>query len=163
MKSTLTALALTSAMLSAAPSASDTIILENGNFRRTIHTKGTIATTSLLNKLDGKTLTPTDARAFVIHLKGGKTLTPSDFSIRSQLSGTRSIGGKPQTVTEIVMSSEQPAAEAKLVYRFGDGDPYCRKSLEITPANDLEVTRIDLESLNLPQAYQPYTLSQITS
>ena len=145
MKSTLTALALTSAMLSAAPSASDTIILENGNFRRTIHTKGTIATTSLLNKLDGK------------------TLTPSDFSIRSQLSWTRSIGGKPQTVTEIVMSSEQPAAEAKLVYRFGDGDPYCRKSLEITPANDLEVTRIDLESLNLPQAYQPYTLSQITS
>ena len=150
-------------LLHGAPLDGDTITLENGNFRRTINLKATVATTSLLNKLDGKTLTPSKAQAFVIHLKDGKTLTPADFSIRSKSSGTRTIEGDALTVTEIVMGSEQPAAEAKLIYRFGDGDRYCRKSLEITPGVDLEVTRIDLESLGLPQAYQPYTIRQITT
>lgn len=155
--------ALTPAWLCAATSHGDTIVLENENFRRTLELSETVATTSILNKLDGKTLTPANARAFVIHLADGKTLTPADFSIRSTSSASRMVEGRPRTVTEIAMNSKQAAAEVKLIYQFSDDDHYCRKSLEITPARDLEVTRIDLESLDLPQAYQPYTIRQITT
>jgi hypothetical protein len=153
-------LALTPAILPAATPEGDSVILENANFRRTINIKGSVATTSILNKLDGKTLTPAHAQAFVIHLKDGRVLTASDFSFRSKSSAIDDHG---RTLTEIVLGSGQPAVEAKLIYRFGPEDRYCGKSLEITPSGDLEVARIDLESLELPQAYQPYTISQITT
>lgn len=158
-----TLFALAPALLPVATLYGDTIELENENFRRTIDLKGTVATTSLLNKLDGKTLKPSGGHAFVIHLKDGKTLTPADFSLRSTSSVSKTIKGEPLTVTEIVMGSERLAAEAKVTYRFGDEDHFCRKTLEITPRKDLEVSRIDLESLDLPQAYQPYTIRQITT
>ena len=141
----------------------DLMILENDKLRRVITTDGTVATTSILNKLDGKTLTPTEAQAFVIHLQNGKALTSGDFLVTSTSSSSEVVDGRLLLRLEIGMRSEDPALEARLVYRLGEEDAFARKSLELTPAADLEVARIDLESLELSEAYQPYTLSQITA
>ncbi len=142
---------------------SNSIILENNRLRRAITTEGTVATTSILNKLDGKTLTPSDAKAFVIHLPDGGMLEPSDFSVTSKRSSTEEDENGRRTRVEIEMRAEDSAVEARLVYRLGEDESFARKSLELTPAADLKITRIDLESLELSEAYQPYTLSQITA
>ncbi|WP_338288595.1 hypothetical protein [Luteolibacter sp. LG18] len=153
-------------LMLAAPQAlieGDTITIGNGKLKRTISTKSAISTTEILNKLDGKTLVPGNAREFVLHLKTGATLSPSDFSIVSKKAGQPVIDGKEVACLEIGMKAARPAMEAKLTYVLGADDSFIRKSLEITPAQDLEIAGIDLESLTLAQAYQPYTISQITA
>ncbi|MFD0895718.1 hypothetical protein KBB96_01955 [Luteolibacter ambystomatis] len=141
----------------------DIVTIENSTLKRTITTKGGVSTTSILNKLDGKTLAPESAREFILHLKDGSMLSPSDFSIVSRTSDNPVVDGKEVARVEIVMKSARSAVEAKLIYLLGSDDSFSRKSLELTPAADLELTRIDLESLQLAQAYQPYTISQITA
>lgn len=166
MRSLLPLIVLTPALLFAKPGTGidgDTVILENSKLKRTLSTRSGVSTVAILNKLDGKTLTPAKSRDFIIHLTDGSSLSPADFSVISKSSGTPEAGGKGLTRTEIVMRSTRPVLDAKLVYELGPDDSFCRKSLELTPAQDLDVARIDLESLELAQAYQPYTISQITT
>lgn len=158
MKTILTLFTLTPSLLLANPSITkdgDTITIENKNLKRTIATKGTIATSSILNKLDNKTLSPTNAQAFNIYLKNGTTLTPANFTITGTTPAENSI--------TINLTSEKPALTATLTYSISENDTFTRKSLTLTPKEPLEITKIDLESLALTQVFQPYTISQITS
>jgi hypothetical protein len=131
--------------------------LENAAIKRTISTNPHLHTESITNKLDGKTLTPTDAQAFIIHLKDGTTITAADFS------ATKCNTSNDQSLTFNLTNKNDPKFTAVLTYTLKPTEHFTRKSLTLTSSKDLFITKIDLESLNLKEAYQPYTSSQITA
>ena len=120
---------------------------------------GGIHTTSITNKLDGKILTPKSGQAFVLHLVDGTKLSASDFRVtdvrQTQDNGVNTI--------KIQLSCSQPPLSAELIYTLQPEAFFLRKQLTLTPEIDLAIANIDLESMQLDQAYQPYTLSQITA
>ncbi|MCP5536884.1 MAG: hypothetical protein H7A51_11720 [Akkermansiaceae bacterium] len=139
--------------------AEKSITLENKHLKRVISMAGGIRTSEIYNKLDGKSLTPTAGYAFVIHFADGTRLTAKDFTIE-KFTETESA---QSARLKIELSCAKPAIKATLEYSLDDQDFYTRKTLTLTPANDLKVKKIDLESLTLAEAWQPYTLSQITA
>ena len=48
-------------------------------------------------------------------------------------------------------------------YTLVPGEFYLRKRIMITSARPVTLERIDVEALGLPDAYQPYTVREITS
>ncbi len=133
--------------------------VENSHLKRSISTKNGLHTESILNKIDGKTLTPSQSQAFIIHLADGKSLKASDF--KAVRSNKKQSGGVTELVFQLV--HEKLSLNATLVYSLHEKDFYTRKKLTLTPAKDLKVKQIDLESITLAEAYQPYTISQITA
>jgi hypothetical protein len=145
------------ASITAVPGKS--ITLENKQLKRVISISSGIHTSTIHNKLDGKSLTPTAGHAFVIYLDDGSILTDKDFALK-QLSETESAQSACFTIE---LSCKKPALHATLEYSLDEQDFYTRKKLTLIPAKDLKVKKIDLESLTLAEAYQPYTISQITA
>ena len=135
------------------------VTLENKQLKRVISVADGIHTSAIHNKLDGKSLTPTAAHAFVIHLADGTTLTDKDFSII----GSESLEVDTSSTFTIGLSCKKSPLKATLEYSLDENDFYTRKKLTLTPGKGLKVKQIDLESLTLVEAYQPYTISQITA
>lgn len=142
-----------------AAGASEQCVLENKFIRRTISTEKEIHTLSFTNKLDGKTLSPESAHAFVITLADGTILTSADFTTDS-VSPTETSQEKVLTIE--LICTKLPL-NVTLSYQLKTDEFFTRKKLTLTPGKDLEVKQIDLESFSLPEAYQPYTISQITA
>ncbi len=143
---------------SAAPPASS-ITLENRFLKRTISLGETIGTTAITNKLDGKTLTPTAGEDFVIHLADGPQVPASDFST-VKVDDTTQAGLRTVTVH---LTCANPALKASIRYQLHAENFHLRKTLTLTSPADLRVARIDVDSIQLADAYQPYTISQITA
>ena len=133
--------------------------VENSQLKRSISTKNGLHTHSIQNKIDGKTLTPSQSQAFVIHLADGTSLKASDFAIL----GTNKQQSNGVTQLVFPLQHKSLALKATLEYSLDENDFYTRKKLTLTPGKDLKVKQIDLESLTLAEAYQPYTISQITA
>ncbi|BDS07084.1 hypothetical protein NT6N_21240 [Oceaniferula spumae] len=134
-------------------------VLENQFLKRTIATENGVHTQSISNKLDGKSLTPKSAHAFVITLADDTTLTSTDFETNS-VTPSETPEGKSLTIQ---LTCKKIPLKATLSYQLKNDAFYCRKTLSLTPGKALEVKQIDLESLELTEAYQPYTISQITA
>ncbi|WP_193212810.1 hypothetical protein [Luteolibacter marinus] len=139
--------------------APESITLENQFLKRVVTVGESIGTTSITNKLDGRTLALESAEAFVIHLADGTSLAASDFTATGIDDGS---GASGQDVT-LHLSCADPAVGATVRYQLGSGDFYLRKSVTLTPEADLAVADIEVESLKVAGAYQPYTMSQITA
>ncbi|GAA4462580.1 hypothetical protein [Novipirellula rosea] len=135
------------------------VTLENAFLKRSISTVGEVHTTSITNKLDGKILTPISGHAFVIHLRDGRQLSSADFRI-TDFRKTRH--GETDRLS-IQLSCSKLLLKAELIYTLNDRDFFLRKQLTLTPEKPLSIERIDLESMQLDEAYQPYTISQITA
>lgn len=145
------------------PAVSDvsenSISVGNKHLHRSISIKGGLCTSVVVNKANGQKLVPTETYAFVLHLADGTRITSSDFEI-TDVQETKS--GNSVSVT-VLLSCTKISLTATLRYSLAADDFYTRKHLTLTPGTDLAVQKIELESFNLADAYQPYTSSQITS
>ena len=158
MKTLALSLTLLWVPVSAAP-VPDSITLENKFLKRVVSLGESIGTSSITNKLDGRTLVPESAEAFVIELADGSRLAASGFSVVS----VDDVSDAIRRDVSVRLRCENPAMEASVRYWLGGDDFYTRKSVVLTPATDLAVASIEVESLDLAGAYQPYGISQITA
>jgi hypothetical protein len=135
------------------------ISLENSFIKRSISITPHLGTSSITNKLDGKSLKPTSGGAFIVYLADGTQLTPSDFTVMK----VDQQSAKGSTDLTIQLDCKKLPLKAAVHYSLKAGKFYTRKRLTLTPGKAMEVKKIDLESLMLTEAYQPYTISQITA
>ena len=137
----------------------ETADIENAFLQRRISITDEVRTVSITNKLDQKSLVPTSAHAFVIHLGDGAALSSADFDI---VDVQKSEAEQSASLSLRLTCTKMPL-EATLHLALNADDFYVRKHLTLTPKNDLEVARIELEQMTLAEAYQPYTIAQITA
>jgi hypothetical protein len=165
LKTAATALAIILA-LAAAAHAAETVnqyVLENAALARTLSTEnGTLRTVGIVNKLNGTNVCPTIAQEFRLRLSQGThrpdtvyTLTSADFRVIKT----------DRSKDALTFTLENAAHELKVEVRYelAPEDFYLHKRLVITSAKPVTVERIDVEALGLKDAYQPYTVRDITA
>jgi hypothetical protein len=138
-------------------------ILENASLARTFSIEGGILrTVEIVNKLAGTTTTPTSAPEFRLRFSLGTdrpdtayTLTAADF--RATV--------KEQSKDTLVFTLENAAhyLHVEVRYELPPKDFFLHKRLVITSGKPVTLERIDVEMLGLKDAYQPYTIRDITS
>ena len=149
-------------MAVAAP-ADDRYGLENQFLGRAVSTAGgTLRTVELVNKRAGSTAQPTGAPEFRLRLSQGTqrpdtafTLTAADFKIITVALG------KEALVIGLENAAHQLRVDVR--YELKPDDFYLRKRLTITSAQPVTLERVDVEALDMADAYQPYTTRDITA
>jgi hypothetical protein len=116
---------------------------------------GLLRTSKVVNQLDQQSLTPAaDSEELAITIvKQGRTLrlTNRDFQA-SQVAGEG---------LSFSLKSEY-GLSATLKHELGDG-PWLRRSLTISASEPLAITAIEIDSLKLTEAYQPYSKRELTT
>lgn len=139
------------------------LVLENAFLRRAFSTEGgVLRTVEIVNKRAGATAVPTAAPEFRLRVSQGTQrpetafmLTAADFRVVKVVPSDR----------RLVCSLECAARRMRVdvEYELASGDFYLRKRLTITCAEPVTLERIDVEALGLADAYQPYTVRDITA
>ena len=149
--------------LAGAAWADDRYVLENKFLARVISTEGgTLRTVEIVNKRAGRTAHPTSTPEFRLRLSQGThrpdtavTLTAVDFKLMEVARAKESL------VFNLENAGRQLRVEVR--YELSPDDFYLRKRLTITSAKPVTLERIDVEALGLSDAYQPYSVRQITA
>jgi hypothetical protein len=142
-------------------------VLENDSLARALSTDhDVLRTTQILNKRAGVTVVPEIAPEFRLRVSQGTvergsatTLTSADFRVVKVApfeSGTR----KGLTAT---LTNADLRLSIELTYELGRDDFFMRKRLAMISGKPLILERVDVEALDLKDAYQPYTTREITS
>lgn len=138
--------------------------LENRFLSRTWETEGGLHTLAIVNKLAGKAATLGAGDEFRLRVSpdvnveaGDRVLTAKDFKItkvkRSKQDGTESV----------VFQLENADFTGELKASLGANDFYLRKQLSLKPKHELWLEKVDLETLALAGAEQPYQFNQLTA
>ena len=138
-------------------------VLENAFLRRAFSTQdGVLRTVEITNKRNGVTVKPAAAPEFTLRFSAGTqrpetafTLTAVDFRV---VKGASSNG---RLAYSLDCAARQIAVTVE--YTLASDDFYLRKRIVVTSARPLTLEQIDVEALILPDAYQPYTVREITA
>ncbi len=139
------------------------LVVENACLMRTFSTEGgVLRTVEIANKRAGATVKPTAAPEFRLRLSQGThkpetafTLTTADFRV------AKSHATASRLTCWLECSARQIQVEVEC--ELAADDFYMRKRLTVTSAQPLTLERVDVEALSLPDAYQPYTVREITA
>ena len=137
--------------------------LENKYLGRIVSTDGgTLRTIEVVNKRAGTAVKPTNAPEFRLRLSQGTdkpetqfTLTAADFKVVTETPG------KDSLVFKLENAARQIQVEVR--YDLAADDFYLRKRLVIASARPVTLERVDVEVFSVPDAFQPYTVRQITA
>ena len=149
--------------LAGAAPADDRHVLENKCLGRVLSTEGgTLRTIEIVNKLAGTTAKPAAVPEFRLRLSQGTsrpetafTLTAADFKVVK--------AGETKGALIFNLENAERQLRVEVRYELSPDDFYLRKRLVVTSAKPITLERIDVEALTLPDAYQPYTVRQITA
>jgi hypothetical protein len=138
-------------------------VLENSSLARTLSVEGgTLRTVEIVNKRSNVTVHPTAVSEFRLRLSQGThrpdtahTLTAADFHV---IKASRS-----EDALVFTLDNAEHELRVEVRYDLKPDDFYLRKSLTITSAKPATLERIDLEAMTLADAYQPYTIREITA
>ena len=138
-------------------------VLENAFLCRTFSTwEGVLRTVEIANKRSGVVIKPVTAPEFRLRLSQGThkpetvfTLTAADFRVVKTVSSAQSL--------VFTLENAEHALTAVVRYDLGSSDFYLRKQLVITSGKPVTLERIDVEALGLQDAYQLYTVRDITA
>ncbi len=141
----------------------DQRVLENAFLRRAVSIQnGILRTVEITNKRNGVTVQPVAAPEFRLRLSQGThrpetafTLTAIDFRVAKTV----------PSAGRLVFTLENPAhgLTVEVSYELAPSDFYLHKQIVVTSARPVTLERIDVEALGLPDAYQPYTVRDITA
>lgn len=139
------------------------LVLENAFLRRALSTEGgVLRTAEVVNKRAGVAVKPTAAPEFRLRLSQGTnkpetafTLTAADFRV------THVAPSEGRLTYTLACSRRQITVEVE--YTLAAADFYLRKRLTIASDRPLTLERVDVEALSLPDAYEPYTVREITA
>jgi hypothetical protein len=151
------------ALVSARALANEPLQVENACLRRAFSTEGgVLRTVEIANKRAGVTVRPTAAPEFRLRLSQGTqrpetafTLTAADFRVEK-------VDASKETLTVALACASRPI-RVVVEYRLGPNDFFMRKRLTVTSAQPLTLERVDVEAFGLADAYQPYTVREITA
>ncbi|SFB52325.1 alpha-galactosidase [Algoriphagus aquimarinus] len=155
------------AILFASFKQGNSIVLENDYLSRTISVAdGTLSTIAIVNKINGKTITPSDHNEFKLRISKGTsevngdiTLTAKDFEV---VNFNISKENNSQTLV-VELQNKKHKLKVDVHYELADNESYARKYLKITSEKNITLERIDVDAISANGAYQPYTLKEITT
>lgn len=138
-------------------------VLENAFLRRAFSSEGgVLRTVEIVNKRSGVTVKPTASLEFRLRLSQGTdrpetafTLTAADFRVDK-------VDASKEALTVALTCASWPVC-VTVEYRLEPNDFFMRKRLTVTSSRTLTLERVDVEALSLPDAYQPYTVREITA
>jgi hypothetical protein len=141
--------------------AGEQYVLENKFLGRVISTEGgVLRTVEIVNKRAGTSAKPTSETEFRLRLSQGTdkpntqfTLTAADFKVVAVTSAKETL----------VVQLENTRLQVEVRYELAPCDFYLRKQLTITSTQLVTLERVDVEVFSLPDAFQPYTVRQITA
>lgn len=142
-------------------------ILENDSLARTVSTdRGVVRTIQIVNKRAQVTTAPDSSPEFRLRIApdtnnpaAAVTLTSSDFHVLNAALVTN-VDAKD---LKIALTNVEHSLGLELIYNLGNNDFFMRKRLTVASAKPVILERIDVETFGLKDAYQPYTLREITS
>jgi len=137
--------------------------LANANLSRTIAiVDGVLKTTRIDNKRNNTSAAPTKSPEFKLRFSKGThrpettfTLTAADFRVTKT--------NESQTALTFTLENAERKLTLELSYTLAAAEFYMHKQLTITSSDPITLERIDVEALELPDAYQPYTIRNITA
>ena len=138
--------------------------IANNFLSRTISIDGGLLhTLKLENKVSGKELVPKNNTEFQIRISEGTDkegtdviLTSADFKVRKVLAETTE-------KLEFLLVDKKHDLEVEVVYEIQADNFYMNKFLNIRPGKELTLERIDVETIQLDDMYQPYQMKQLTA
>lgn len=151
------------AALAGSAMAAERQVIENKYLARVLSTEGgTLRTVEIVNKRSGVTTKPVNAPEFRLRFSQGTdkpdtafTLTAADFKV------VKTLPEKGSLLVQLENAARELRVDVQ--YDLAPDDFYLRKHLTITSARPLTLERIDVEAFNLPDAWQPYTVRDITA
>ena len=146
-----------------AAQAEGCFVLENQSLGRAFSTVGgVLRTTEIINKRAGTTTKLAGAPEFRLRFSQSTakpetafTLTAADFKV------VAATPGKEALVFQLENAAHQVRVEVR--FELKPGDFYLHKRLTIRSAQAVTLERIDVEALELADAWQPYTTRDITA
>lgn len=151
--------------LSASSVAEETFTLENDSLARIISVDhGILRTTQIDNKRAHVTETPAAAPEFQLRISGGAkgpavVLTAPDFHV---VAANLATNAATKTLA-VTLTNLDRKLGVEVVYELKNDDFFMRKHLNLVSEDSIVLERVDVEAFNLKDAYQPYTLREITS
>ena len=139
------------------------LVLENRFLSRRVSTEGGVLhTTEIVNKRANARVTPTATPEFRLRFSQGTdkpetqfTVTAADFKVTK----TTPSGG----ALDVSLENAAHGISVGVHYESKPDDFYVHKRLTITSAQPVVLERIDVEAFSLADAYQPYTVRNITA
>ncbi|MDR2762039.1 MAG: hypothetical protein LBB88_05510 [Planctomycetaceae bacterium] len=147
---------------------SQNYILENNSLKRVLSVTADqiLQTSEITNKRNNVTVKPASAREFQIRLSKGTdkpetqfTLNSADFAVKN----TQQNKTKDKKTLTFNLEGKKYPITISVEYSLNDNEFFMRKILRILSKDDFILERIDVETLRLEDAYQPYTLREITA
>lgn len=144
--------------------------LENKYMVRNLEVRdGILRTQSVVNKLARKTLQPMACEEFALRLSDGtdkpgtaRCLTTTDFIVNS-VEHYKLSDGRKGSGYRFELSNRREGIDLTVFYELARDEAFSRKYMCIRSCRDVVLERIDIELLTLPDAYQNYTLREITA
>ncbi|BDD11367.1 enterotoxin [Fulvitalea axinellae] len=138
--------------------------LENDFLSRTITVKdGVLATTGLVNKLNGNAkLEPSASDEFALRLSQGTDKTGTDFILTAKDFAFVSADQSDNKLA-VKLENKEHGLKVTVRYELDEGDKVMRKHLDIEASKPVTLERIDVESIALEDAFQPYKRNEMTS
>lgn len=143
-------------------------VIQNSYLSRTFSVKGDrFRTVEIVNKLAGYKITPVDCGEFSLRISQGTHTTGTDVLLKAsdfKYSGfdryklQKPLKGGGVSFT---LFNKAHAITAVVHYELESQDFYLRKFLEITSAKAVTLERIDVDSITIADACQPYQFRQI--
>ncbi len=149
--------------LCGAARADDRYVLENKLLGRVVSTEGgTLRTVEIVNKRAGSATKTASAPEFRLRLSQGTDKPDTQFSLTA--ADFKVVKTSPADgMLEVALENAAHGIKVEVRYELRPDDFYLHKRLTVTSANAVTLERVDVEALNLPDAYQPYTMRQITA
>ena len=148
--------------------ADNKFVIGNPYLSRTLSvTDGTLRTVEIVNKSADRKITPIDCREFALRISQGTHTTGTDILLNTgdfKLSGfdrytlQKPCKGKGISFT---LNNKEHGITVVVHYELEQDDFYIRKFLEITSVKPITLERIDVDSIAIADAYQPYQFKQI--
>ena len=143
-------------------------LIENNSMARQLSMKdGVLRTSAIINKLAKTRAVPTACNEFELRISKGTHTTGTDVLLTSAdfrcTESSEYTPAKPPNAKGVsfLLKNEKHQLTVKAHYELTPGDFYLRKYLTITPAKPVTVERFDIESIQLEDAHQPYTVRAI--
>lgn len=144
--------------------SAESLTLENQYLRRVISTdQATLSTQTIENKRAKQTLTPEACAEFSLRLSQGTDKVDTDFILTAKdfkVTKTNTVG-KNEVVVDL--ANAEHGLQVTVSYRLEEGAFYMRKRLELSSQKSICLERVDVDSLSLADAYQPYQEKKITA
>lgn len=143
--------------------------LENRYLSRQLSVEdGKLRTQGFENKLTKVPILPLLCNEFALRLSDGTDKVGTDRLVNTEDFQVKKIQKKPMTADRIsgykfVLYNDKEDMNVILHYELKEDEPYCRKYLQIIPGREVTIEQVDVESIAIEDAYQNYTIKNITS